>query len=160
MPKYTVIIGGKERTIDKDKFDGNVEAISAKYPDARIKAINGDTEGMLPVSNYSKAVKQGYRMVETGGVEPMVSSVVDSTQAQQRDSVKDYEPEIAGRTDKPFNLVKEMNEPTDTQKREEERKQMEAQAAQAKRTADERSLNSKADVIHEDAQAISSTLTD
>lgn len=162
MPKYTVIIGGKERTIDKDKFDGNVEAISAKYPDARIKAINGDVEGMLPVSNYSKAIEQGYRMMEMEDMKPMVapetseggSPVVDSSGVQQRDSVRDYRPEIAGDVNKRFNLVKEMNEPTDTQKREEERKQMEAQAAQAKRTADERSLNSKADVIHEDAQAI------
>lgn len=65
MPKYTVIINGEERTIDKDKFDGNIEAISAKYPDAKIKAINGDEEGMLPVSNYLKAIEKGYRMVES-----------------------------------------------------------------------------------------------
>lgn len=124
MPKYTVIIGGKERTIDKDKFDGNVEAISAKYPDARIKAINGNTEGMLPVSNYSKAIQQGYRMVEMNDVEPVEAPVIDSSLVQQRDSVQDYRPIVAGGVNKPFDIVKEMNEPTDTEKREIERRRI------------------------------------
>lgn len=154
MPKYTVIIGGKERTIDKDKFDGNVEAISAKYPDAKIKAINGGTEGMLPVSNYSKAIQQGYRMVEMNDVEPVAAPVVDSSLVQQRDSVQDYRPVAAGDANKPFDIVKEMNEPTDTEKRETERKRIEEQAVQAKKVADSKSLHSKDEMIHADAQAI------
>lgn len=154
MPKYTVIIGGKERTIDKDKFDGNVEAISAKYPDARIKAINGNTEGMLPVSNYSKAIQQGYRMVEMNDVEPVEAPVIDSSLVQQRDSVQDYRPVVAGGVTKPFDIVKEMNEPTDTEKREIERRRIEEQVAQAKKIADEKHLNAKGDKIQADYDAV------
>lgn len=98
MPKYTVIINGEERTIDKDKFDGNIEAISAKYPDAKIKAINGDEEGMLPVSNYSKAIAQGYKMVELNDVEPIIQE--------------------KPHTD--FNLKEAMNAPVDSERMDQE----------------------------------------
>lgn len=120
MPKYTVIINGEERTIDKDKFDGNIEAISAKYPDAKIKAINGDEEGMLPVSNYSKAIAQGYKMVELNDVEPIPAPVVDSLPAQQRDSVKDYKPIIQEKPHTDFNLKEAMNAPVDSERMDQE----------------------------------------
>ena len=120
MPKYTVIINGEERTIDKDKFDGNIEAISAKYPDAKIKAINGDEEGMLPVSNYLKAIAQGYKMVELNDVEPIPAPVVDSLPAQQRDSVKDYKPIIQEKPHTDFNLKEAMNAPVDSERMDQE----------------------------------------
>lgn len=157
MPKYTVIIDGKERTIDKNKFDGNVDAISAKYPDARIKAINGNTEGMLPVSNYSKAIKQGYKMVEMNDVEP--TPAVDPLHIQTIDSVRDYKPVIEVGANKPFDIVKEMNEPTDTQKREEERKRIEEQARKAKKASDAMHLNASADKVKADYDALSNPFT-
>lgn len=120
MPKYTIIIGGKERTIDKDKFDGNLEAISTKYPDAKIKAMKGDEEGMLPVSNYSKAIAQGYKTVELNDVEPIPAPVVDSLPAQQRDSVKDYKPIIQEKPHTDFNLKEAMNAPVDSERMDQE----------------------------------------
>lgn len=123
MPKYTVIINGKERTIDKDKFDGNVDVISARYPDAKIKAINGNEEGMLPISNYSKAIERGYRMVEMNDVEPVSTPVVDSSHVQQRDSVKDYKPIIQ---------AKETDTSTDNEHKEQERKSIEEQVRLSK----------------------------
>lgn len=149
MPKYTVIINGEERTIDKDKFDGNIEAISAKYPDAKIKAINGDEEGMLPVSNYLKAIEKGYRMVESKtdipvsrfvqgkGKDTTIFGVPYSIYAQMKPESQSYY------------YQKALNE-----EREQERKQMAEQASSIKGKADEQHVSAMGDKVQADYDAV------
>lgn len=60
QPKYVVSINGRERTIDKDKFERNLKAITEKYPDATIKAVDKSRrQGTLPLSRYRDAVASG-----------------------------------------------------------------------------------------------------
>lgn len=149
MPKYTVIINGKEKTIDKDKFDKNVEAISAKYPDAKIKAINGDEEGILPVSNYSKAIERGYRMVELKTDIPVSRFV----QGKGKDTT------IFG---VPYSIYAQMNPESQShyyqkaldEEREQERNQLEERAASIKGKADEQHVSAMGDKVQADYDAV------
>lgn len=75
--KYVVKINGQERTVDKDKFEANIDKIAQQYPDATIRVYNKDSQaGQLPVSNYRKAV-------DKGGYTAVVSNTAISQKPQQ-----------------------------------------------------------------------------
>lgn len=140
--------------------DNEVDNFEKTYPDATQKYDANGKSYNIPVSkrrdflSFYKDAKLYGDPSSVKASDPEARAVTAPASAQTMDSVDDYKPEIPDNLSKPIDLVQQMSEPTDTQKREMERRKIEEQARQAKRIADARHLNASADKVQADYDAI------
>lgn len=139
--------------------DSEVEGFEKTYPDATQKYEANGKNYNIPVSERSGFLST-YKNAKPFGVEQVSASpdirtaTIDSSSVQGMDSVEDYKPEVNIRNDTPFNLQEAMNGPTDSERKEQERKRIEEQVLQSKKIADAKHLNAKGDKIQADYDAV------
>ena len=65
-PRYSLTVDGKQRTVDADKFNNNIDAFVSQMPDAtvRMKDASGK-EADVKLNDLSSAYDQGYDYVTT-----------------------------------------------------------------------------------------------
>ena len=65
-PRYSLTVDGKQRTVEADKFNNNIDAFVSQMPDAtvRMKDASGK-EADVKLNDLSSAYAQGYDYVTT-----------------------------------------------------------------------------------------------
>lgn len=116
--------------------DSEVEGFEKTYPDATQKYVANGRNYNIPVSErngFISTYKDATPFDKAPSTTPEVKSVPSvSVVSQGVDSVKDYKPVIQEKPDTDFNLKEVMDGPTDSERKEQERKRIEEQIAQQK----------------------------
>ena len=123
--------------------DNEVEGFEKTYPDATQKYVANGRNYNIPVSErsgflfaYKDATPFDKAPSETSEVKSDPPVSVDSSHVQQMDSVRDFKPIIQEKPDTDFYLKEVMDGPTDSERRELEKKRIEEQIAQQKLATD------------------------
>ena len=123
--------------------DNEVEGFEKTYPDATQKYVANGRNYNIPVSErsgflfaYKDATPFDKAPSETSEVKSDPPVSVDSSHVQQMDSVRDFKPIIQEKPDTDFYLKEVMDGPTDSERREQEKKRIEEQIAQQKLATD------------------------
>lgn len=141
--------------------DSEVDGFEKTYPDATQRYVANGRNYNIPVSErsgfisaYKDATPFDKEPSETHKVKSDPSVSVDS---QRMDSTRDYKPVIQEKPHTDFDLKKKMNGPTDSERREQERKRIEEQVRLTKDENEKDFRNAKENKAKADYEAVANS---